>query len=86
MVLPFWLLRLGGQLLMNSTFFRLQAGLADAIDTHFYVLNPTREVLLQGLGVHIKTLGFQAFHMTAAFTVKMRMRRVIIVRCHTVKK
>ena len=43
---------------MKRIFIGLQTGLANAIDTYFYVLNQARKVLLHGLGVHLKTLRF----------------------------
>jgi hypothetical protein len=49
-------LMMGLGFLMDCIFFGLQAGLADAIDTYFYVLNQARKGSLHGLGVHIKTL------------------------------
>jgi len=36
----------------------LQAGLADAVDAYFYVLDSAREGVLHWPGVHMKTLRF----------------------------
>ena len=48
-------LMMGLGFLMDCIFIGLQAGLADAIDTYFYVFQ-ARKGSLHGLGVHIKTL------------------------------
>ena len=58
MVLPFCFLRIGRYGLMNGTLFSLQAGFAEAIDTHFYVLDQARKGPLHGLGVHIEAVWF----------------------------
>jgi hypothetical protein len=43
---------------MKAIFIGLQAGLADAIDTHFDVFDEALKGALHGLGVHIQTLRF----------------------------